>query len=846
MLYNDVWIKNDFNPTEAAYPNTLFLNEEQRVYTFICTRVKGVMNMKKMYQVPEVPPNMRPRPRIKALVDDAFQVCRVLFVCGHFGTGKSMFMTLYFDKIREEVCWLDVYKMKDVLSVIRNLQKSSQGKRISYFVINDVHRLDEKEIEELKHIILHSEQKFVLLSHVLLPHLFEDDLRYHVRMMGLEVLHYRHEEIKIYFKYYDIELTEEEIDFLEEKTRGWQLYLFFVLQNMQVSGLSCGEEVLTQARNNLYECLDKRFMEEFTERERILLLKIGCFETISLQMIKSVISQAHVEETLNDIIKKDSFISFCDSETYHIERGYLDYFLERRNKFIDKKEIDRIYRQAGHYYAKENEVEKAIICYLTAESYQNVVDILEEMTVYGIGLGDAFRYKKYFFMLPEDWIAGSPDMCMQLFIFSLQTWDLESAMKWKKYIKEKCGDEDQEENIYQKWRDIYAYLDLIISFPSSEPLNDKLRRYGEIAKKEEFTMHRTSFTAGRLSVINGEWDMSVWAKADNEEFQRYMDYFRAIYKEDFDGVENLIQAEYGYEKNNLEKAMIHAVSAIYDIQDKDSIDLLFAACNLQMKIMVLSGQEKTMAPILNNMERQMQDKYADWFVENYRAAVIYHKLYKGEDLEDIVHWVEEEAPNEDGEFELLHYDFYFLKVRVYILQEKYLRGIALLEKLRSISTMLGRNTDLISIETLSAGIHDRMGDRKKACEILLEALGLAEKFGYVRRIGDYGTLIYKIMMDLSKHHPGVGDTYFDECMRVVRQVSENFPRFLKMQHKTRLSEAELAVLRLIAEAKTNGEIARDLCISVNTVKFHCKNIYQKLGVKNRSGAVEIGKQEMLI
>lgn len=802
--------------------------------------------MKKMYQVPEAPPNILPRPRIKALIHDALSVCRVLFVCGYFGTGKSMSMTLYFDKMRNQVCWLDNYKMKDVISTIKELQKGNRGKSISYFVINDVHRLSEEEIEELKHIILQSEQKFVLISHVLLPHLFENDLRYHVKMIGLDELHYTHEEIKLFFLCYNIELREEDISFLEKRTGGWQLYLFFVMQNMLVSGLPCGEKVFTQATRNLYECLDKRFIEEFTEAERILLLKIGCFETISLQMIKSVIGQAHVEKIIRNIMKKDSFISFCEFETYHIEKGYLDYFLKRRNKFIDKKEIDRIYRQAGHYYERENETERAIICYLKAESYQNMVDILEKMTVYGIGMGEAFKYRKYFFMVPEEWIAVSPDMCMQLYILSVQKWDLDTAKKWKTFIEDRCKDEDQEENVYQKWKNINAYLDFIVPFSSEEGLNETLKKYGEIAKKEEFTMHRTSFTAGRLSVINGVWDMSVWAKAEKGEFQSYMEYLKAIYKEDFDGVENLILAEYGYENNNLEKALIHVVSAIYDIQDKDSIDTLFAAYHLQMKIMVLSGQEKTVAPILENIERQIKDKNADWLMQNYRAAVIFQKLYRGNDLEDITRWMEEEAPNEDGEFELLHFDLYLIKVWVYILQEKYLRGIALLEKLRSISIRFGRNTDLIAIGALSAGIYDRMGDRKKACEQLLEALALAEKFWYVRRVGDYGVLIYKIMIDLKKNHLGVGDSFFDECMQVVKKLSENFPRFLRKKQATNLSEAELAVLRLIAEAKTNGEIARDLCISVNTVKFHCKNIYQKLGVKNRSGAVEIGKQEMLI
>jgi ATP/maltotriose-dependent transcriptional regulator MalT len=52
-----------------------------------------------------------------------------------------------------------------------------------------------------------------------------------------------------------------------------------------------------------------------------------------------------------------------------------------------------------------------------------------------------------------------------------------------------------------------------------------------------------------------------------------------------------------------------------------------------------------------------------------------------------------------------------------------------------------------------------------------------------------------------------------------------------------LSERELEILRLLKTDLSGPEIARELVISLNTVRFHTKNIYFKLQVNNRRAAV---------
>ena len=51
-----------------------------------------------------------------------------------------------------------------------------------------------------------------------------------------------------------------------------------------------------------------------------------------------------------------------------------------------------------------------------------------------------------------------------------------------------------------------------------------------------------------------------------------------------------------------------------------------------------------------------------------------------------------------------------------------------------------------------------------------------------------------------------------------------------------LSQREIEVLRLLATGKSNAQIADELVISLNTVRRHVSNIFDKTGVTNRSEA----------
>lgn len=61
-----------------------------------------------------------------------------------------------------------------------------------------------------------------------------------------------------------------------------------------------------------------------------------------------------------------------------------------------------------------------------------------------------------------------------------------------------------------------------------------------------------------------------------------------------------------------------------------------------------------------------------------------------------------------------------------------------------------------------------------------------------------------------------------------------------------ISQRELDVLQLMAAGWSNGEIAEQLFVSLNTIKTHSSRIFEKLDVKRRTQAVEKAKRLGLI
>jgi LuxR family maltose regulon positive regulatory protein len=162
----------------------------------------------------------------------------------------------------------------------------------------------------------------------------------------------------------------------------------------------------------------------------------------------------------------------------------------------------------------------------------------------------------------------------------------------------------------------------------------------------------------------------------------------------------------------------------------------------------------------------------------------------------------------------------------------------LLERLLRAAEAGERTGRVIEILVLQALTRQRLGDIPAALACLERAVTLAEPEGYVRVFIDEGPPMASLLRALAKQ--GTAGNYVRRLLAAVTETGPGSP--VKQALIEPLSERELEVLRLLGTELDGPDIARELMVSLNTVRTHTKHIYAKLAVTNRRAAVRRARE----
>jgi len=178
--------------------------------------------------------------------------------------------------------------------------------------------------------------------------------------------------------------------------------------------------------------------------------------------------------------------------------------------------------------------------------------------------------------------------------------------------------------------------------------------------------------------------------------------------------------------------------------------------------------------------------------------------------------------------------------RLLVASERPHEALMVLEALVPIAEWRGRPGMLIEIHVLKALAYRAQGDIDQAMKAFECALSLAAPEGYVRTLADEGEPVVELLREAAVR--GIATDYVSELLAAMGVEVQRRKGTARVEAPSDLveplTEREMEVLRLLNTHLSSAEIAERLYVSVNTARFHIKNIYGKLGVHRRSDAVQ--------
>ena len=370
--------------------------------------------------------------------------------------------------------------------------------------------------------------------------------------------------------------------------------------------------------------------------------------------------------------------------------------------------------------------------------------------------------RKYLEVFSKEEIRKTPTLAAAEAVIQAIYGNLEKAEKYASYV----GDE----------RLMKLHLDVIIPGTDRERARAALLKLAEIYNNYGI-LPNLPLAAGRITMINGFRDMTMYGNYVHDRKEQLKGWVKSFYGDSSLGIAEITYAEVCYQRDECFEAITTLVGIIPFIEKEGEIAVLFIALSLQMRIMIATGQIAVVYPILEEIYQRLHKEQSRWLLENFGAMKAWGLMYDG-DVDTVTEWMENEAPSEFGELNMLDTYKYMIKMRAYILEEKYLA--MLLRAYRQ--------------------------ERQIKDEYLNRLIQLAKKMALL--YPDY-----------------------------LRKAKEDYPP---------LTKSEQEILRLMADERSNQEIADFMGISINTVKFHGKNIFAKLRVRTRRQAVRVANENRLV
>lgn len=630
--------------------------------------------------------------------------------------------------------------------------------------------------------------------------------------------------------------TDEELQFLATTSQGNAYIMRHVVLSLQ-SGKHVGQELYQEIQTAFAEYLENNVINYWEPDLLDFLLQICVVDEFTLEMAELISGNSHVLALLEKAAETGNFLN-QEGPVYRLRYVLLKALRRQAEKrFGPQQQKDCAYR-AGLYYAMQGEILLALKMFERSGNRERIKELLIRNARLNPGNGHYWELRHYYLGLEEAEIAESPVLMSAMSMLHSLMLNPQTSELW--YNRLKAYTTKQESSAKREAQVQLAYLDIALPHRGSRGMVGIMKAIPGLLLDKGLQLPEFSVTSNLPSTMNGGKDFCHWSPYDHQLAASIGGLVERILGRGGKGLVKAALGESLYEKGEDTYKVLSLLSrAQLETENGGLPEIAFAAVGVRVRLMLLADDVEAARDILAAFTAAVQEQNANQLLPNIQALQCRLALYSG-DAAGVANWLNK-APNEDKEFCVLERYRYLTKVRCYIARGEHLRALALLEKLHYYAEICKRPYVNMECGLLTAIVKHRLEQADWQAK-LLPALKQACGFGFIRLISEEGAAIQPLLQQLAAKNqtpPQLEVAWWQRLLKETETMARRYPLYLQRQAASTqdFCTQALQILRLQADGLSVKQIAEQLEIKPNTVKYHIKENYRKLGVSDKTGAL---------
>ena len=651
-------------------------------------------------------------------------------------------------------------------------------------------------------------------------------------------------EVIQYMSLWGLTLTEEDYKKIIGLTKGIGIIIRLVAMEL-ASGRPFDSSYIERMRNDFWDYLDSHVYDQWEVEIQEFLMQICIVEEFDKHLSEMITGRTDVERMIAIAEQLGNFLQFREAiagkRIYEIRLAMRHSMRRRLLRTYQKEKWERLYYNAGLYYELESDTPNALKMYEACHDTERIAGLLISNARKNPASGHYYELREYYLALPEEKIRESVELMAGMSMLQSMLLNIEESERWYEELKQL--EERLSGSAKKAAKGQLVYLDIALPHRGNSSLIEILKNAGTLLMNRNISLPEFSVTSNMPSQMNGGKDFCEWSRRDKElanSIGKIIEFTLGKYGK---GLVNLALAESFLEKGEDSYEIANLTNkGMMQAQAGGKIEQCFVAAGILAWLHILNDHAEDARELLLNFQKKAEQEASPKLLSNLTALQLRIGLYRGKTAE-AVEWIES-APNEEIEFSTMERFQYLTKVRVYLLMGKYEKAINLLQRIQYYAELMHRTYIAMEADLLLAITQYRMGNAKWE-ENLQKTLTQAESYHFVRLISREGAAVHKMLKETD--WKGKDDKYYQAVLTETEKIALAYPGYLKqVTEEAAFSENAIKILKLQAEGLSTAEIAGELGIKIENVKYHNKQNFKKLGVNSKTAAVTEARKRKLI